>query len=133
MRTTFLMLLVAIGLINLGCLDFNRDAEELEVNFSWGDMEPCGMGIPEIAVTGVPENTKYFVVKMYDHEYYYSHGKVKVIYNGSNIITQTALKKIEKPCPPGVPGRYKITVKALDENQAVIGIGSKERYFPEEK
>ena len=132
MRTTLLILLITISFLIIGCLDFNRDADELEVNFSWGDMKPCGLGIPEIAVTNVPENTKYFVVKMYDHEYFYSHGTVKVTYNGSNIISQESLKKIEKPCPPGAPGRYKITVKALDENGAVIGVGSKERYFPEE-
>ena len=41
------------------------------------------------------------------------------------------LEKIESPCPPDTPGRYKVTAKAIDENEIVIGVGSKERYFPE--
>ena len=28
--------------------------------------------------------------------------------------------------------RYKVTVKALDENEVVVGVGSKQGYFPEE-
>ncbi len=35
--------------------------------------------------------------------------------------------------PPDAPGRYKVTGKAIDENDVVVDVGSKERYFPEEK
>ena len=51
----------------------------------------------------------------------------------SKEIFKDSLKEIYCPCPFGVPGRYKISVKAIDENEIVIGVGSKERYFPEEK
>jgi phosphatidylethanolamine-binding protein (PEBP) family uncharacterized protein len=90
------------------------------------------MGIPEIAVAGISGNTKHLVVRMYDHAYHYDHGKVKFAYQGSNITTKKLLEEIERPCPPDAPGRYKVTVKALDENEVVIGVGSKKRYFPEE-
>jgi hypothetical protein len=70
---------------------------------------------------------------MYDHAYFHDHGEVTIPYDGTSIIKLGVLEKIQGPCPFGVPGRYKITVKALDGDDVIIGTGSKERYFPEEK
>ena len=133
MKTTFLIFIAAIIFFNSGCSDVDPNAVDLEVDFSWEGMTRCGMGIPDVVIKEVPENTKYFVVRMYDHAYLWDHGEVRVAYNGSNIISKAALEKIESPCPPDTPGRYEVTVKALDETEAVIGVGSKERYFPENK
>lgn len=69
---------------------------------------------------------------MYDSVYLHDHGEVTIAYDGSGIIKMGVLEELQGPCPPDVPGRYKITVKALDENSVVIGTGSKRRYFPEE-
>ena len=132
MKRTIFLVLIAVTIISHGCSDVSPDAVDLQVDFSWEGMEPCGWGIPEVGIRGVPENTKYLVVDMYDHAYFFDHGEVKVIYNGSNIISRDPLKKIYCPCPLGEPGRYKITVKAIDENEIIIGVGSKERYWPEE-
>jgi len=33
----------------------------------------------------------------------------------------------------GDPGRYRFKIEAVNENKVIIGIGSKERYFPEDK
>ncbi len=133
MKSPFFILLVVFSFFSFGCSDVSSNAVDLEVDFTWEGMVPCGWGIPEIGINRVPENTKYLVVSMYDRAYFYDHGEVQVAYNGSNIIAQEALKEIQCPCPPDAPGRYKITVKAIDENEIVIGVGSKERYFPEEK
>ena len=132
MRTTILIFFVVSGLFSFGCSDVSPNAVDLEVDFTWEGMLRCGMGIPDIVVKGVPENTKLFEVRMYDHAYLWDHGEVRVAYNGSNIIAKDSLEKIESPCPPDTPGRYEVTVKALDENEVVIGVGSKERYFPED-
>jgi len=70
---------------------------------------------------------------MYDHEYKYDHGKVIFPYTGNGIIDRGRFKEIQGPCHPGAPGRYEITIKAVDEKEVVIGIGSKERYFPEKE
>jgi hypothetical protein len=70
---------------------------------------------------------------MYDHVYFYDHGKVTIDYDGSGIIKMGALEQLQGPCPPNVPGRYEITIKALDGDDIVIGTGNKERYFPEKK
>ena len=59
---------------------------------------------------------------------------VRVVYEGSGDIKKGSYTEITGPCPPPKSaGRYKITVKALDENDVVVGVGTKERYFPEEK
>ncbi|MBW2250643.1 MAG: hypothetical protein JRF60_08430 [Deltaproteobacteria bacterium] len=131
----YVLHLLIFGLIFsvTSCKNVSPDAVELSVDFTWEGLVPCGWGNPEISVKGVPENTKFLKVHMYDHVYFYDHGEVNVAYNGSNIIAKGSLKEIYGPCPPDVPGRYKITVKAIDGNEVVIGIGSKERYFPEEK
>ena len=48
------------------------------------------------------------------------------------MITRGSYKEITGPCPPpNSAGRYRISVKALDGNDIVVGTGSKERLFPE--
>ena len=131
MRNTLIVILGIIGFLNYGCSNVNPNAVELEVDFSWEGMKRCGMGIPQIRIKNVPKNTNHFVVRMYDHAYFWDHGEVKIAYDGSNIISKKHLEEIQSPCPPDSPGRYKVTVKALDENEDIIGVGSKERYFPE--
>jgi len=133
MKKTCCVFIVAFSLFSIGCSNTSPDAVDLEVDFTWKGMTPCGWGNPEIRIDGLPENTKALTVSMYDHVYFYDHGKVTITYDGSSIIKMGVLKEIQGPCPPDVPGRYKITVKASDGNDVVIGIGSKERYFPEEK
>ena len=70
---------------------------------------------------------------MYDSVYLYDHGEVTIAYDGSGVIKLGVIEKLQGPCPPDVPGRYKITVKALDESNSLLAAGSKRRYFPEEK
>ena len=125
------LLIFALTLSVFGCEKVSPDAVELSVDFSWEGMEPCGWGNPEIRFSGVPEQTKFIKVHMYDHVYSFDHGKVIVPYTKNGIIDRGRFKEIQGPCPPAHPGRYKITIKAVDENEVVIGIGSKERPFPE--
>ncbi len=110
------------------------DAVALTVEFTWDGYEHCGMGLPRMHIKAVPENTEFLEVSMYDHEHGFDHGKVKIAYAGSGTITKGSHTEITGPCPPpNNPGRYKITVIALDASDAVIGIGSQERSFPEKK
>ncbi len=133
MKKIFYLFLMAAIFLGFGCSDGNPDAVDLAVEFSWEGMQACSMGNPEISVGRIPVKTKFLMVHMYDHVYSWDHGEATIPYNGSGLIESGVLEKIEGPCPPDVPGRYKITVKALDENKVVLGIGSKERYFPEKK
>ena len=132
MKINLFVFIVAFSLLNYACSDVNSNAIDLKVDFSWEGMARCGMGIPEISIQQFPKNTKFILVRMYDHAYLWDHGEVKVAYDGSNMIAKSALENIESPCPPDAPGRYEVTVKALDGNDVVLGVGSKERYFPEE-
>ena len=134
MKNTFYLLLVAFCLVSPSCSDVSPDAVDLTVDFSWQGIVPCSWGNPEINIGGLPDNTRALEIGMYDHAYFYDHGEATIAYDGSGIIKRGASEKIYAPCPPpDTPGRYKITVKALNGNDKVIGIGSKERYYPEEK
>lgn len=108
------------------------DAVQLSVDFTWQGMKSCGWGNPEIHVNGIPENTKNLTISMYDHAYSHDHGTVKMPYAGETIIRKDRFKKIQGPCPVYTPGRYEITVRALDAGEFIIGMGSKKRLFPEE-
>ena len=127
------LIFITVYFMLVSC-DRHPDAVALTVEFTWDAYEHCGMGLPQMQIDGIPENTKFLEVRMYDHEHGFDHGEVKISYTGSGTIARGSYTEITGPCPPpNNPGRYKITVKALDANDAVIGIGSKERYFPEEK
>lgn len=115
-----------------GCEKVNPDAVDLEVDFTWESMPSCGWGSPEMNIEGIPAATKSLKISMYDHAYRHDHGKVIVDYRGQTTFAQGQFKVIQGPCPPGSPGRYKLTVKALDKNEVVIALGAKERLFPEE-
>jgi len=124
------LLILLFVLIN--CSNVSPDAVELVVNFTWNGYKHCGMGLPQMNIRGIPENTRYLNISMYDHEHGFDHGEVKVVYDGSSTITMGSYTEITGPCPPpNNPGRYRITVKALDENSVVIGIGKNEKIFPE--
>jgi len=131
MKRTIFLVLIAVTTISHGCSDVSPDAVDLQVDFSWEGMEPCGWGIPEVGIRGVPENTKYLVVDMYDHAYFFDHGEVKVIYNGSNIISRDSLKKIYCPCPLGgpadtkLPSRLLMKMKLLSVSEAKKDTGQK--------
>jgi hypothetical protein len=124
----FLVALVVLA----GCSKVSPDAVELGVDFTWEGFSPCGVGShPEIRISGIPDETKFLVVKLTDHGL--SHGKQMLSYDGTGAIKKKALDKIESPCPMGDPGQYKYKIEALNENNVIIGAGSRLRYFPEEK
>ena len=128
MKTRICALIIAVCMI--GCAKVSPDAVALNVDFTWDGFSPCGAGShPEIRVNGIPDETKVLVVKLTDHGL--SHGKQSLAYEGSDIIKKGALDKIESPCPIGDPGRYKYAIKALNEDGDIIGMGSRERHYPE--
>ena len=123
---------IALFFAFLSCSNVSPDAVELTVDFSWEGLVPCALGgNPEIRVGGVPDETKVLVVSLQDHGL--SHGKQTFTYNGSGIIKKGALDEIEGPCPFADSGRYKFKIAAVNQNGVIIGLGSRERYFPEKK
>lgn len=121
---------IIVLVIFTGCSKANPDAVELNVDFTWEGFSPCGAGShPEIRISGIPDETKFIIVKLTDHGL--SHGKQMLPYDGSGVIKKGALDKIESPCPLGDPGRYKYKIMALNEDKVIIGTGNRERYYPE--
>lgn len=112
--------------------NFSQNVAELKVEFTWEGMKPCDWGNPEIHIGGIPNNTQTLKISMYDHAYNHDHGTVQTPYIGNEIIGMGTFKQIQGPCPVYTPGRYEITIKALNSDGEIIGMGSKERHFPEE-
>ena len=133
MKFLFNLLIIVLISSVFSCEKVAKDAVELSVDFTWEGLKPCGWGNPEIRFSGVPEKTKFIEIHMYDHAYLHDHGKVTVPYTGNNIFKKDRFEDIQGPCPPDTPGKYEIEIKAIDENKVIIGLGSKERYFPEKK
>ena len=131
MKYAFCLLVIGLLFFISGCEKVSDSAVELSVDFTWEGLERCLWGNPEIHVSGVPEKTKMLIISMYDHNYSHDHGKVSIPYTGELMFEMNKFRDLQGPCPAGSPGRYEITIKALDKDKVVIGIGSKERLFPE--
>ena len=132
MKPILAYVLIIALLFLVSCSKVSPDAVELEVDFTWEGFSPCGVGNhPEIRIGGIPDETKFLVVKLTDHGL--SHGKQSLSYDGSGIIEKGALDRIESPCPIGDPGKYRYKIEALNENKVIIGVGSRVRYYPENK
>ena len=134
MKDAIQVFLIAIIVFFFACSNVSSDAVELSVDFTWEGTEPCGLGgNPELRVSEVPDDTKDLVVTLYDHSGLHST-KQTLVYDGSGIIKKGFLDKIPSPCPIGSFGGsepFKFKVEAVNEDGVVIGVGSKERYFPE--
>jgi len=134
MHQIHIVLLLALSLFLSGCEKekVSQHVTKLSVEFTWEGLKQCGWGNPEIHVSGVPGETKSLKISMYDHAYSHDHGTVQMPYAGEKIIAKDRFKVIQRPCPVYTPGRYEITIKAFDDTETIIGMGSAERYFPEE-
>ena len=75
MKQILAYVLIIALLFLISCSKASSDAVELRVDFTWEGFAPCGVGShPEIRVSGVPDETKVLVVKLYDHKL--SHGSL---------------------------------------------------------
>ena len=105
----------------------------MNIDFEWQQMDKGSQENPEIRLTGVPEDTKRFLVKLVDLNVKgFDHGSGFVDNDGSGIIARGATKgTYNGPDPPfpDMKHNYEITVKAYDENGNVIGIGKKAKIF----
>jgi len=135
MKQTYITALILMAFFGVGCEreKISQHVAEVSVKFTWEGLKPCDWGNPEIHISGVPGNTKFLKISMYDHAYSHDHGTVQMPYADEKIIAKDRFKEIQRPCPVYTPGRYEITIKALDDTETIIGMGSAERMFPEEE
>ena len=125
-----LLLLVLAG----GCEKRAAEVTEIKVSFEWN---PKGMPLtanPEIRMEGVPATTHHFLVELIDLDLKnFNHGGGTYPYTGTPVIPAGKLKGYYLgPHPPvGVVHQYRFTVKAMDVNERVIGVGRQTRAFPE--
>lgn len=117
-----------------GCatIKISPDAVDIGVEFTWQNTKACSIKSPEIIVTNVPPETKIFKVALTDIDVpSWNHGGGKIDNDGTGVIPAGSLKSgYNGPCPPSGSHRYEFSVKAVDADGVVIGIGKAERKFP---
>jgi len=110
------------------------DVVKLVVDFTVTSRFGCSSVSPEIKVTGFPESTKSFKVTLRDLDTIspdpFYHGGGTVANDGSGVIAAGSLKYYKGPCPQFGTHRYVFTVKAVDVDGRIIGIGKKMKKFP---
>ena len=133
MRRLTLLIIASMFLI-LGCAGAKvaPDAADLGVDFSWENTKPCSRVSPVIHVADFPVQTTWFKVSLKDLDVPdWNHGGGKFANDDSGVIPAGALKEgYSGPCPPGGSHRYQFTVKAVDKEGTIIGIGKRTRRFP---
>jgi len=126
--------IMALSLVLGACVGekVSPNAVALGVDFSWENTKKCTSVSPAIRVSGVPDGTKSFKVRLVDlDKTSWNHGGGTVANDGSGVIPAGALKSgYNGPCPPSGSHRYKFIVKALDAQGVVIGEGSNVKSFP---
>jgi hypothetical protein len=122
----FIFLLLCL-IIFCSCEKVSPDAVELELDYSWGTGLGENQKNPEIRLTGIPSTTKFLEVQLVDLDLSFAnHGEVeKITYVEDGLIPYGTLKNYIGPSPPPQGHLYEYTIKALDENGVVVGIGKK--------
>jgi len=123
------LLAIAFLILFVSCSNDNcgPNCAEISVDFTW-DNENMGTS-PELILQDVPKGTTHFEVKMFDLSNRYPHGKEKIKNDGSNKIKAGTIDPYQEPQPMFGPTRYEFTIKALNQDGKVIGIGKKMRRF----
>jgi hypothetical protein len=114
----------------------------MKVDFSWetGNINTS----PELMVSSVPADTKQFKVRMFDLTNNWEHGAYTFLNDDANtrrskeladsvIIPAGKVKGYSGPGGSYGSPRYEFSVKAIDDNGTIIGIGKKMRRYPEEE
>jgi phosphatidylethanolamine-binding protein (PEBP) family uncharacterized protein len=109
------------------CSSENKNSEmvELTVDFSFKKENICKDYSPEIRITGIPKKTEILRIQFDDLYAGAHHGGWSTISNdGTGIVPPGNLKNFRGPCDTN---KYKFTVKAIDKENMVIGIGKKSK------
>ena len=110
-----------------------ENAAQMKVTFSWQGIQACTHDSPRIRVSGIPEGTRTFEVKLTNIDVpAWNQGGGSVANDGSGVIPAGALKiGYNGPCPPpGERYKYEFSVMALDDHGVIIGFGKARQVFP---
>jgi phosphatidylethanolamine-binding protein (PEBP) family uncharacterized protein len=122
-----------LGIIICSCTGEPKNVARMDIDFEWQRIDKASQENPEIRLTGVPEDTRKFLVSLVDLDLKgFDHGSGFVDNDGSGIIARGSTKgSYNGPDPPfpDMKHNYEITVTAYDAAGNVIGIGKKAKVF----
>jgi len=127
-------MIVLTVLLVMGCAgaEVAPDAVELGVDFSWKGVKKCSLISPRIRVSNIPVGTVTLAVKLKDLDVPgWNHGGGTVAYNGNGTLQPGALdNRYNGPCSPSGSHRYQFSVRAINAEGVVIGMGKSMKMFP---
>jgi hypothetical protein len=123
---------IAVVFILMGCVALascqgDQDTLALALQFEWVKQNECSEFSPEIRVIGIPPGTRHLEVCLTDlympGSDHGGWGRIPCPENG--IIAPGAIKHFRGPCPPKYygHGKYEFTIRSLDKNGMVTGVG----------
>ena len=130
-----LMVLLAVMVCGCSSETVSPDAVMLDVVFEWTEKDRGSTHNPEIRVSGIPEGTTRFYIELIDlNNPGFSHGGGFIDYDGSGIIRRGSIEgQYGGPNPPPpIVHSYEITVKAMDTQGTIVGVGKRVNRFPPE-
>ena len=126
-------LIAMLVVVLYACGDDPDNITRMGVDFEWQQIDKGSSDNPAIRLEGVPAGATRFLVSLVDLNLNgFDHGSGYAENDGSGVIARGAVKgSYNGPDPPfpSVRHTYEITVKALDADGTVIGIGSKAVVF----
>ena len=119
----------AAGIALAACSEIPEDAAELGVDFTFQERHRCSETSPAIRVSGAPESTVGYRVKLVDLDVpSFNHGGGEVS-QSSGRIRPGALESYIGPCPPIGTHTYEFRVSALDADGRIVGYGTATQEF----
>ena len=110
-----------------------HDVKKLKVDLSLEGMKKfVSTTIPEIKVyqDGIPTETRQLYLILEDLDFHsFPHGVKLIPYEGIDLVLQESLK-IAPLSPLNGSHQYRLTVRALDQEDRIIGIGLATQQFP---
>lgn len=144
-KISSLFILALVVLLFFGCakkqnhedrITIPKNAAKMKVVFSWAGIEPCTPDSPEIRVSGIPDGTQRFLVRLKNvSDPAWNQGGGDIEHDGSGLIPARALDiGYNGPCPPpGQRQKYEIWVMAMDAEKTIIGFGKTRQSYPPKK
>jgi hypothetical protein len=113
-------------------IEIPKDAEKMDVSFSWEGIKACSHDSPELHVTNIPENTIELRVHLKNLNVpKWNHGGGIVDHDGSGLIPAGFLDiGYNGPCPESGRNKYEFSVMAVDTQGKIVGFGKAMRRFP---
>ena len=100
------------------------NAEEIKLNFEWGDIPNCSSGTPNVVtnpvfkLSAIPDGASWVYFNLVDFQSPYKHGGGWVELD-EDLLIESGKFKYDSPCPPGGFHTYQWTAFFTDKKTTI--------------